>query len=187
LKSPPCRPSTARNGRVCCSRRSAKNKSRQVDGRPHAQAMVGATGLDRCLLPQLVPFGTSSERNFEHCSSSPAANAALESCTHRRSQEDYHPPPSRSGHVGLEGSMVRDHSALILGETHKGARNELHACTHRRSQEDYHPPLSGSGHVSLEGSMVRDHSALLVMRKRTSTLVGPLKEEACLLYAVSSE
>jgi hypothetical protein len=83
--------------------------------------------------------------------------------------------------------MVRDHSALILGETHKGARNELHACTHRRSQEDYHPPPSGSGHVSLEGSMVRDHSALLVMRKRTSTLVGPLKEEACLLYAVSSE
>src|SRR5687767_11660192 len=27
LKSRPCRPSTARNGRVCCSRRSAKNNT----------------------------------------------------------------------------------------------------------------------------------------------------------------
>src|SRR5688572_31341170 len=81
----------------------------------------------------LFRSGTSSERNFEHCSSSPAANAALEACTHRRSQEDYHPPPSRSGHVSLEGSMVRDHSALILGEHTSELRNELHACTHRRS------------------------------------------------------
>src|SRR5918993_1298370 len=56
LKSRPCLPSTARNGRVCCSRRSAKNKSMEVDGRPHAQAMGEATGLDPCLLPQLVPF-----------------------------------------------------------------------------------------------------------------------------------
>src|ERR671913_11947 len=61
----------------------------------------------------LFRSGTSSDRNFEHCSSSPAANAALESCTHRRSQKDYHPPPLRSGHDFR--LVVRKRTSKLVG------------------------------------------------------------------------